>query len=135
MPLQEVTFLDNLNMFLGNNKNILFTYNLNKSQSGSLISVLRFQSWTFSNTSTDFIPNQDTITRHRRGYPKVIINVGGERHEIMWKLLEAKPLSRKVSYVYMYLYTWDVTCFDWIKKIRKKFGLSYQEFFGSVPYL
>ena len=59
--------------------------------------MILFQSWTFSNTSTDFIPNKDTITRHRRGYPKVIINVGGERHEIMWKLLEAKPLSRNVS--------------------------------------
>ena len=70
----------------------------------------------------------DTITRHRRGYPKVIINVGGERHEIMWKLLEAKPLSRKVSYVYMYLYTWDVTCFDWIKKIRKKLGYHIKNF-------
>ena len=37
------------------------------------------QSWTFSNTSTDFIPDGEAIVRQRKGSPKIMLNVGGER--------------------------------------------------------
>ena len=39
-------------------------------------------------------PDPDTITRHRAHHPKVVINVGGVKHEVMWKMLEKKPLTR-----------------------------------------
>ena len=35
-----------------------------------------------------------TIAQHKIRNPKVIINVGGLKHEVMWKLLEKKPLTR-----------------------------------------
>ena len=35
-----------------------------------------------------------TIAQHKIMNPKVIINVGGLRHEVMWKMLETKPLTR-----------------------------------------
>ena len=34
------------------------------------------------------------IANHKLMHPKVIINVGGLKHEVMWKLLERKPLTR-----------------------------------------
>ena len=40
------------------------------------------------------IPSQTEIQRQRTAQPKIMINVGGERHEIMWKLLQQKPTSR-----------------------------------------
>lgn len=39
-------------------------------------------------------PDPATIARHRAAQPKVIINVGGVKHEVMWKMLEKKPLTR-----------------------------------------
>ena len=39
-------------------------------------------------------PSPEVIAAHRRDRPKVIINVGGERHEVMWRLLELRPLTR-----------------------------------------
>ena len=54
----------------------------------------QFKSWTFSNTSSDIIPDPAAILRHRATQTKIVINVGGQKHEIMWKLLQQKPLSR-----------------------------------------
>ena len=42
----------------------------------------------------DQAPDPDTIAEHRRLNPKVTLNVGGRRHEIMWSQLEKKPLTR-----------------------------------------
>lgn len=39
-------------------------------------------------------PHSQDILQHRRANPKVVLNVGGHRHEIMWKQLEKKPLTR-----------------------------------------
>ena len=39
-------------------------------------------------------PSAEVIAAHRRDWPKVIINVGGRRHEVMWRLLELRPLTR-----------------------------------------
>ena len=39
-------------------------------------------------------PSQEVIAAHRRDWPKVIINVGGVKHEVMWRLLELRPLTR-----------------------------------------
>ena len=40
------------------------------------------------------IPDPEAILRHRASQTKIVINVGGQKHEIMWKLLQQKPLSR-----------------------------------------
>ena len=34
------------------------------------------------------------ILRHRQNNPKVVINIGGLKHEVMWKMLEKRPLTR-----------------------------------------
>ena len=39
-------------------------------------------------------PDPLTISRHRADHPKVSINVGGLKHEVMWRLLEKRPLTR-----------------------------------------
>ena len=42
----------------------------------------------------DLEPDAATISRHRASHPKVIINVGGVKHEVMWRMLEKRPLTR-----------------------------------------
>ena len=37
------------------------------------------------------IPSPHLIRRCRLLRPKVILNIGGSKHEVMWKLLETKP--------------------------------------------
>ena len=39
-------------------------------------------------------PSPDAIEAHRRKFPKVVINVGGVRHEVMWRLFLKRPLTR-----------------------------------------
>ena len=39
-------------------------------------------------------PDPITIRKYREQNPKVIINVGGLKHEVMWKMLEKRPLTR-----------------------------------------
>ena len=39
-------------------------------------------------------PSGDAIEAHRRKFPKVVINVGGVRHEVMWRLFLKRPLTR-----------------------------------------
>ena len=39
-------------------------------------------------------PDPATIARHREQHQKVIINVGGVKHEVMWAMLEKRPLTR-----------------------------------------
>ena len=39
-------------------------------------------------------PEPATIARHREKHQKVIINVGGVKHEVMWAMLEKRPLTR-----------------------------------------
>ena len=36
----------------------------------------------------------ERINQHKRDFPKVMINVGGVRHEVMWRVLEVRPLTR-----------------------------------------
>ena len=48
-------------------------------------------------STTDFQepePEADTIREHREKHQKVIINVGGLKHEVMWRMLEKRPLTR-----------------------------------------
>lgn len=37
------------------------------------------------------IPSPHLIKRCRTLRPKVILNIGGSKHEVMWRLLETKP--------------------------------------------
>ena len=39
-------------------------------------------------------PDPLTISQHKARHPKVIINIGGVRHEVMWRVLEKRPLTR-----------------------------------------
>ena len=39
-------------------------------------------------------PSSEAIESHRRKFPKVVINVGGVRHEVMWRLFLKRPLTR-----------------------------------------
>ena len=39
-------------------------------------------------------PSSSAIETHRRRNPSVLINVGGVRHQVMWSLLERRPLTR-----------------------------------------
>jgi len=57
------------------------------------------QDWLFppSNTPSDIQepePTTLTIFQHRRSHPKIVINVGGIKHEVMWTMLEKRPLTR-----------------------------------------
>ena len=36
----------------------------------------------------------EAIEKHKIKNPKVVINIGGVKHEVMWKLLEKRPLTR-----------------------------------------
>ena len=40
------------------------------------------------------IPSPHLIRKCRILRPKVTLNIGGSKHEVMWKLLETKPRSR-----------------------------------------
>ena len=44
--------------------------------------------------SPDSIPSKDMIVAARSSSKRVILNVGGVRHEVMWKMLEQYPVSR-----------------------------------------
>ena len=35
-----------------------------------------------------------SLPAHRAAHPKITLNVGGARHEVMWRLLEKRPLTR-----------------------------------------
>ena len=56
--------------------------------------------WLFSPRSaspTEYCepePDPAAITRHRQHNPKVVINIGGVKHEVMWSVLEKRPLTR-----------------------------------------
>ena len=39
-------------------------------------------------------PGPREITRHKQENPKVVVNVGGSRHEVTWAVLERRPLTR-----------------------------------------
>ena len=40
------------------------------------------------------VPSMEEIAAHRRDRPKTVINVGGARHEVTWRVLERRPLTR-----------------------------------------
>ena len=42
----------------------------------------------------DQTPDSREILVARREKTKVVLNVGGEKHEVMWRLLERQPRSR-----------------------------------------
>lgn len=48
----------------------------------------------FSNTIPDHIPDPFIIAKSRQLNKRVTLNVGGVRHEVMWKVLENIPRSR-----------------------------------------
>jgi len=56
--------------------------------------------WLFSprsNTPTEIVepePDMETIAAHKRDHPKIVINIGGVKHEVMWKMLDKRPLTR-----------------------------------------
>ena len=39
-------------------------------------------------TLDDTIPSKEVILKARSSHKRVILNVGGIRHEVMWKMLE-----------------------------------------------
>ena len=49
---------------------------------------------TFPTAYQEPEPDQAAIARHKLANPKVIINIGGQKHEVMWKVLEKRPLTR-----------------------------------------
>ena len=42
----------------------------------------------------DRVPLSHQILQARRDKAKVVLNVGGEKHEVMWRLLERQQRSR-----------------------------------------
>ena len=36
----------------------------------------------------------ETIAQHKRDHPKIVLNIGGVKHEVMWKMLDKRPLTR-----------------------------------------
>ena len=36
----------------------------------------------------------ERISQHKMENPKIVINVGGVKHEVMWAVLEKRPLTR-----------------------------------------
>ena len=62
------------------------------------------QGWLFSPRSASPVseyqeqmiepPDPAAIASHKKQYPKIVINVGGVKHEVMWKMLEKRPLTR-----------------------------------------
>jgi len=70
-----------------------------KSEYDNNMSNPNSQGWLFSPRSSSPCdppeePDTAAITRARREQPKVIINVGGLKHEVMWRMLEKRPLTR-----------------------------------------
>ena len=49
---------------------------------------------TFPTAYQEPEPDMAAIARHKLANPKVIINIGGLKHEVMWKMLEKRPLTR-----------------------------------------
>ena len=39
-------------------------------------------------------PDPAEIAHHKKQNPKIIINIGGVKHEVMWRMLEKRPLTR-----------------------------------------
>ena len=39
-------------------------------------------------------PSMERISQHKMENPKIVINVGGVKHEVMWAGLEKRPLTR-----------------------------------------
>ena len=44
--------------------------------------------------SPESVPSKDVILAARSSHKRVILDVGGVRHEVMWKMLEQYPASR-----------------------------------------
>ena len=42
----------------------------------------------------DSVPDCSDIARSRREKEKVVLNIGGHKHEVMWRLLARHPRSR-----------------------------------------
>ena len=42
----------------------------------------------------DSVPDCSDIARSRREREKVVLNIGGHKHEVMWRLLARHPRSR-----------------------------------------
>ena len=55
------------------------------------LQVVEETDWPASLSSS---PSRDLIIKSRRCHKRVALNVGGVRHEVLWKVLEQLPLSR-----------------------------------------
>jgi len=81
------------------NANGQFEFPALKTEFESNVSHPSAQGWLFSPRSSSPCdipeePDMVAITRFRKENPKVVINVGGLKHEVMWRLLEKRPLTR-----------------------------------------
>lgn len=72
---------------------------LRSEYENSSVSHPNAQGWLFSPRSASPCelpeePDIPAIAKARKANPKVILNVGGLKHEVMWRMLEKRPLTR-----------------------------------------
>ena len=77
----------------------------------------------FSNTIPDHIPDPFIIAKSRQLNKRVTLNVGGVRHEVMWKVLENIPKSR------LFLLATKAPTHDAIMELCDAYSLVDNEFF------
>ncbi|CAH8665149.1 unnamed protein product [Schistosoma rodhaini] len=93
------TFCKTLNRFLGQNlplKQLTHAYKSHSASNNQLASVSHI-SIRSHDSITDILEKSVYIPaflRARKHHCRVVLNVGGERHEVMWKTLRRLPLSR-----------------------------------------
>ncbi|CAH8585721.1 unnamed protein product [Schistosoma turkestanicum] len=97
--LKSKAFCKSLRRFLGRNRPLKQLTDTPKSRSASnnqLTSVdhISIHSHDSVTAILETSVNIPAFLRARKHYSRVVLNVGGERHEVMWKTLRRLPLSR-----------------------------------------
>ncbi|KAK4476115.1 hypothetical protein MN116_001335 [Schistosoma mekongi] len=97
--LKSKTICKALHGFLGHNLHLKQSTYSQKCLSGSnnQLNSVDHISINRNDSVTDFLETPASIPaflRARKYYSRVVLNVGGERHEVMWKTLRRLPLSR-----------------------------------------